>query len=257
VGTASPTSYTNLKTLAISGTNGGVVDINPSGGTAAGGLQLIARATDTTFVANGPSGGSSAYMAFSTGTTGASTERMRIDSDGGVRINSTGIVYATGELLSVNTGTGNTGVAFAGTNSRVVGIWNKGTSSPEFVQFAQGASGLPCGSINFNGSLTLYNQTSDYRLKTVIAPITDAGTRIDAIKPIEYDWKENGKRTKGFLAHEFAEVYPNTVSGEKDAVDADGKPVYQSMQASSAEVMADLISEIQSLRKRIATLEAK
>jgi hypothetical protein len=86
IGTSSPTSYTNLKTLAIVGTNGGVVDINPSGGTAAGGLQLIARATDTTFVANGPSGGSGAFMAFSTGTSGAASERMRIDSSGNVGI---------------------------------------------------------------------------------------------------------------------------------------------------------------------------
>jgi hypothetical protein len=51
-------------------------------------------------------------------------------------------------------------------------------------------------------------------------------------------------------------VSPSSVNGEKDAVDAEGKPVYQAMQASSAEVIANLVAEIQSLRKRLAALES-
>jgi hypothetical protein len=54
------------------------------------------------------------------------------------------------------------------------------------------------------------------------------------------------------LAHQFQEVYAGSVSGTKDAVDVDGKPMYQAMQASSSEVIADLVAEIQSLRKRLA-----
>ena len=60
----------------------------------------------------------------------------------------------------------------------------------------------------------------------------------------------------GFVAHEFAEVSPSSVTGSKDAVDADGNPIYQAMQASSAEVMANIVAELQSLRKRIDVLEA-
>jgi hypothetical protein len=40
-------------------------------------------------------------------------------------------------------------------------------------------------------------------------------------------------------------------------VDADGKPVYQAMQASTSEVIADLVAELQSLRARVAQLESK
>ena len=112
------------------------------------------------------------------------------------------------------------------------------------------------GSISTNASLTVFSTTSDYRLKTVIGAVADAGQRIDALEPIEYEWKAGGK-TRGFLAHKFAEIYPTSVNGEKDAVDKDGKPVYQGMQASTPEVMADLIAEIQSLRKRVALLESK
>jgi hypothetical protein len=47
-------------------------------------------------------------------------------------------------------------------------------------------------------------------------------------------------------------VYAGSVTGSKDAVDTEGKPVYQAMQASSSEVIADLVAEIQSLRQRLA-----
>ena len=47
------------------------------------------------------------------------------------------------------------------------------------------------------------------------------------------------------------------MQGEKDAVDTEGNPKYQGMQASSAEVIANLVAELQSLRKRLAALESK
>jgi hypothetical protein len=71
-----------------------------------------------------------------------------------------------------------------------------------------------------------------------------------------FDW-ETGDKGVGFLAHEFAEVSPSSVVGEKDAVDADGKPVYQSMQAGTSEVIANLVAELQSVRARLAALESK
>jgi hypothetical protein len=44
------------------------------------------------------------------------------------------------------------------------------------------------------------------------------------------------------------------VAGVKDAVDKGGKPKYQAMQASSSEVMANIVAELQTLRKRVAEL---
>jgi hypothetical protein len=109
------------------------------------------------------------------------------------------------------------------------------------------------GSISLNGTTAvLYNVTSDYRLKTVIGAVSGSGERIDALEPVEYTWNSDGKQTRGFLAHKFQEVYADSVTGKKDDVDAKGKPVYQAMQASTSEVIADLVAEIQSLRKRLA-----
>jgi hypothetical protein len=113
-------------------------------------------------------------------------------------------------------------------------------------------TGSTVGSISTNGTITIYNTTSDYRLKNNQEPLTGSGAFIDALQPKTWNWAQNGSKGAGFIAHEFAEVSPSSVNGEKDALDAEGNPVYQSMQASSAEVIANLVAEIQSLRQRLS-----
>ena len=176
----------------------------------------------------------------------AGAERMRIDSSGNLlvgattsegpsRVTSVSTVAGTACFSHRNTaGAGSTLAAFINSNNTAI-----------------------IGSISNNANTgVLYNATSDYRLKTVIGPVANAGQRIDALQPVEYTWNSDGSRTRGFLAHKFQEVYPSSVTGIKDAVDAEGKPVYQAMQASSSEVIADLVAELKSLRARVAALES-
>lgn len=114
-------------------------------------------------------------------------------------------------------------------------------------------NGAPVGSITQNGTTGVtYNTTSDHRLKLAQSPLTGSGAFIDALKPKVWTWATDGSHGAGFIAHEFAEVSPSSVTGTKDAVDENGAPVYQAMQASSAEVMANLVAEIQDLRRRLA-----
>jgi len=142
------------------------------------------------------------------------------------------------------------------------------TSAFKFLSFVSNSA--EAGSITrvAQTSAVTYNTTSDYRLKNNQAPLTGSGEFIDALKPKTWEWVGGGKAT-GFIAHEFAEVSPSSVSGEKDAtqeeeyIDSSGVkatrivPLYQGMQASSSEVIANLVAEIQSLRKRVAILENK
>ena len=91
--------------------------------------------------------------------------------------------------------------------------------------------------------------------------MTGALAKVTALKPVTYKWKADGSDGDGFIAHELAEVCPQAVTGKKDAVDKDGKPVYQGIDTSF--LVATLTAAIQELKAivdsqaaRIATLEA-
>jgi hypothetical protein len=165
-------------------------------------------------------------------------------------------VTALGELLvggTSPTGSGKLCVAYDGNSFNGLALNDTASVSGGGYSYFQ-IGGTTIGSITRVGatSAVIYNTTSDYRLKTVVGSVTGHGSRIDALKPIDYLWTEGGQQARGFLAHEFQTVYPNSVTGDKDAVDADGNPKYQSMQAATSEVIADLVAEIQSLRQRLS-----
>jgi hypothetical protein len=116
-------------------------------------------------------------------------------------------------------------------------------------------SGNEVGSISVTTTATAFNTSSDYRLKDNPQPLTNSGAFIDALKPKTWNWKVDGTKGVGFIAHEVQEVSPGSVVGTKDAVDEDGKPVMQAMEYGSAEFIANIIAELQSLRARVAQLE--
>ncbi len=133
-----------------------------------------------------------------------------------------------------------------------------------FFQFVY--NGTNNGVINIaSGGTPAFASGSDYRMKTDITPVSDAIERMKKAKAYtfykinEVDPSDN--LHTGFLAHELAEVQPDAVVGEKDAVDEDGKPIYQEvMEAKIIPVMAqainDLIGMVESLTVRIEALEA-
>ena len=123
-----------------------------------------------------------------------------------------------------------------------------------FVNFNYNATNI--GSISQNGTTgVLYNIVSDYRLKESIVPISGGLARVNALKPSVYNWKSDGSTGEGFLAHELAEVVPFAVTGEKDAVDKDGKIKPQGIDMSR--VVPILVAAIQELTARVQTLEAR
>ena len=68
------------------------------------------------------------------------------------------------------------------------------------------------------------------------------------------------KTVDGFLAHEVAKIVPEAAFGEKDAVNEDGKPVYQNIdQSKLVPVLWAAIQEQQAiitdLKARIEALE--
>ena len=186
----------------------------------------------------------------------ASAERARITS-GGVML-----AGATSQLINESS-FGATSAANTATfkttdgNSQPLLVWNSGTgASRPLITFFYGTTYTSLGGITTNGSVITYGGTSDYRLKNVTGNLSGYKERILAIQPKQGTWKADNAEFRGFLAHEFAEHYPSSVTGEKDAVDSEGNPKYQGMQASSAEVIADLVALIQEQQALITQLQA-
>ncbi len=171
-----------------------------------------------------------------------STERMRITSGGDVCINATSAVNL-----------GKTTVAYDSGSSRGITINQTNNAAGYLMSFC--LQGSEKGSIYQNTSSTSYNTSSDYRLKENIAPMTGALNRVAQLKPCTYTWKINGSDGEGFIAHELAEVVPQCVTGEKDAVDAEGNPVYQGIDTSF--LVATLTAAIQELKAEVDSLKAQ
>ena len=78
------------------------------------------------------------------------------------------------------------------------------------------------GSITFNnGGGINFNETSDYRTKTNVQPLTSSVDIIKALNPVSYS-RAGADNIRGFIAHELQEHVPHPVTGTKDATEAIG-----------------------------------
>jgi hypothetical protein len=176
---------------------------------------------------------------------GAMSERMRIDSSGNLLVGATSQVSSGKLCVNFDGGIHNAIVA------------NDTTSNTSIAYGYFLRSGTLKGSITYSSvsNLVSYNTTSDYRLKENIVTLSNALQTVSQLKPRQYDWKETGTTTTGFIAHELAEVLPHAVSGEKDAVDAEGNPKYQGIDTSF--LVATLTAAIQELKAEVDALKAQ
>jgi len=127
---------------------------------------------------------------------------------------------------------------------------NQATSgNNNFILFQTESSPTTRGTINYNrgAGLVAYNVTSDYRAKDISGPVTGSGELIDSVPVYMGTMKGATQERPMFIAHETP-AYAHT--GVKDAVDKDGNPVYQQMDASA--LIPVMWAEIQSLRQRLA-----
>jgi len=230
IGTTSP--ETKVQVEGTADTVGATLRITSTGVCSAG---MAVNATGLFFAAD--TGG----FVWKTGAqnlpTTTGTERMRMDSSGNLLM-STARSSARG-IVDIPT--------VGGSSSVCLGISRGGDAGTMVNFYSTNSSTTVIGSIgNSSNTNTTYNTSSDYRLKENIVPMVGALDAVSALKPVTWKWKSNGVDGQGFIAHELAEVVPDCVTGEKDAVDADGNPVYQGVDTSY--LVATLTKAIQELK---------
>lgn len=184
--------------------------------------------------------------------SGAGAERARIDSSGNLLVGATATSAYFDGKLNVE---GRFHVKVTTENDRQY-IWNTANSGTrQLLSFVVGSSPSVVGSVTSNGTSTTYATTSDYRLKENIQPMQNALATVAALNPVTYTWKADGSAGQGFIAHELQGVVPDCVTGEKDAVDAEGNPQYQGVDTSF--LVATLVAAIQELKAEVDDLKAQ
>jgi hypothetical protein len=211
------------------------------------GLSVVPQSGDSTN-ASANNGGALVFGTSSDGTATTPTERARIDSSGNLLVGTTSAAAdAVGaRLLASNqiqvSKSSDWSLRFGRTT-------NTGIIAEVYYNTSR------VGDISTNGSNTTYNSASDYRLKENVQPMANALGKVAALKPVTFTWKSTGTNDEGFLAHELQMVVPQAVRGEKDEVDADGEPVYQSIDTSV--LVATLTAALQELKAELDATKAE
>lgn len=180
-------------------------------------------------------------------TNGAS-ERMRITAAGNVLIGTSSLAAANWVNEIKNTTTDAWPLALNATTRGLVVRNSSATSG--FHAYFEYNGGTNNGSISWSGGTTAYNTTSDARIKENIVDAPEAGSLIDAIQVRSWDFKADGAHWRyGMVAQELLPVVPEAVSVPEDPE--------MMMGVDYSKLVPMLVKEIQSLRARLAALEAK
>jgi hypothetical protein len=130
------------------------------------------------------------------------SERARIDSSGRLLLNTTSV---DGMMRIDNAGQ---------TTQTLLSLKDSGgTGTHTQIQF-ENTNGV-VGNINTSGTSTAYNTSSDARLKDVTGEARGLDV-INALNPVSYNWKADGKADEGLIAQEVAEIVPNAVSQNEE-----------------------------------------
>ena len=156
----------------------------------------------------------------------------------------------------VNTGSGKAATIIKNddqpTNAGLV--WNASTSGDaQFLTFSTEASPTARGTIDYNraGGQVRYNVTSDERLK-IDRGVASKPLYLPHLTVHDFDWRENGQRSRGVFAQEAHKIFPDAIS-----VGTDGDDLHKPWGASYSAYVPDLIVGWQEHDRRLAALEAR
>ena len=183
------------------------------------------------------------------------TDVLVVDSSGNLLVGTTSSLpsFANGRIEALAAAS-SYGMVIDATDTSASGIGIRGNTSTVAESYFNASAGTTVGSIVINAGGVSFNNTSDYRIKKDVQPLTGGLARVNALKPSVYKFKHDDSTGEGFLAHELAEVVPTAVTGEKDAVNEDGSIKPQGVDLSK--VVPILVAAIKELTARVEALEA-
>tara|TARA_B100000424_G_scaffold231761_1_gene194188 strand:- start:183 stop:1358 length:1176 start_codon:yes stop_codon:yes gene_type:complete len=136
------------------------------------------------------------------------------------------------------------------------------STSGQLYNFYWTGSALQCWIDQSNqGSVSL---SSDYRVKKDITTQTALGIdKIKQLRPVNYEFTDNaslnfkadGVKREGFIAHEVAEVIPSAVDGEKDAVNQVQSLRLDAIVSVLTKALQEAVAKIETLEAKVAVLE--
>ena len=217
-----------------------------------------------TAVVDGTSGADDlpSRLVFSTTADGASspTERMRITNDGAILFGTTNADPVANNVNGVAIGSDS--IIRCAVSGNPAAAFSRRTSDGSVINFHRGSATI-VGTISVTTTATAYNTSSDYRLKENVTAVVDGISRLQQLKPSRFNFiADPDKTVDGFLAHEVQEVVPEAITGEKDAVNDDGNPVYQGIDQSKlvpllTAALQEAIGRIEALEAEVAALKAQ
>jgi hypothetical protein len=147
----------------------------------------------------------SGRLSFFTAPDGSSglSERMRLSSAGDLMF----------EQFDMSSGWGvnNRAAIAVGANYKFWSSRNSTTSRGHAIFYNPNGA---VGSITTDGTATLFNTSSDYRLKENVVDISDGITRVKQLAPKRFNFIADANKTvDGFLAHEAQSVVPEAITG--------------------------------------------
>ena len=229
-------SHAGITTLSTDSTESGIF-FGHTSDTRAG--EIYTR-YDTTLMTIGTrmSGGIVKFL------SGNGSERMRIQSGGGIIVGGTSTGGTVAAQIEAN----------GGDSGRCFQTTVTGTGSANAITFNNGNGQI--GRITTSGSATSYVGTSDYRMKENIVYDWNAMTKVKNLKPAQFNFKTNTDEiVEGFIAHEAQSVVPYAVVGEKDGEEMQGMD-YGKLTAILTKAIQEQQAIIEDLKARIEVLEA-
>lgn len=234
-----------ITATGISSTSGAVITFSgPSSGTVNYGLPTASSNIYTTAASSITSSQLAASLTDETGNPSGGLVFGQSPTINSPTITNASSITSNGNVTVGGDGVNANGVkVYAAGNIDLGQTYSSGTIT--YASFSNvGVAGV--GSITYNGTNTLYNATSDVRLKENITPTAKGLNDLMKIQVSDFNFKTDTKKrkTQGFIAQQLFSIYPDAVFVGGD------DPNRNPWQADYGRLSPLIVSAVQELKKQ-------